>query len=96
MPRRCGGESEEGTGLRRRARRVHRPHDVRADGGPGAPAHLRKRDGPETHHSPPALNTKRPIQQAATHRGNAQARYRLEREDPAMERVQEQGQQRGK
>ena len=51
-----------------------RPDDVRADGGPRAAAHLGQDHGPQAHQPPPPLHAQRPLQQAATHRGDAQAR----------------------
>ena len=51
-----------------------RPDDVRADGGPCAAAHLGQGHGPQAHQPPPPLHPQRPLQQAATHRGDAQAR----------------------
>ena len=52
-----------------------RPDDVRADGGPCAASHLWQDYGPKAHQPAPPLHPQRPLQQAATHGGDAQARY---------------------
>ena len=52
---------------------------MRADGGPRAAAHLRQGHGPQAHQPPPPLHAQRPLQQAAAHRGDAQARFVMSR-----------------
>ena len=54
-----------------------RPDDVLDEGGPGAAAHLRQGHGPQADQPPPPLHAQQPLQQAATHSGDAQARLAI-------------------